>query len=76
MTAPALTDRLIEAWVAWETQPRSNVTTDRKMGLLADIGLPCIETHDLVARQRDAGYDVPSAVQTAVNELTQWKEAS
>lgn len=77
MTTPVpLDDQLIEAWEAWEAQPGSAVATRRRLAAIAALGLHSSRTHDLIGRQRHHGYDVPSAVQTAINEQTELRRAS
>lgn len=74
MTDPV--ERLIAAWLDWEAAPTYRPVVIAKLAALAALGLPSSEAHALIAAARRGGYDVPSAVQRAVLDLTEYREAS
>ncbi len=76
MTDPTPTERLIEAWIAWDATPGDQLTTRRRLAAITAAGLPSIRTHQVIAAARHAGQSVPSAVQTAINELSEIRRAS
>lgn len=62
-------DRLVTAWLRWEQNSSSPHAVDEKEDALTALGLPGCEAHELIAAARRAGFDVPSAVTRAVNDL-------
>lgn len=62
-------ERLIAAWVVWEDHPGHRGACIERHDALHAAGLPSCPAHELIGAARRAGYDVPSAIQTAVNEL-------
>ncbi len=71
-----VTERLIRAWIRWETFPSSRDAVVEKLAAIAAAGLPSSATHRLIGRERRAGRSIPDAVQTAVNELAPSREAA
>lgn len=73
MTTPGhpdpVVDRLINAWVAWEDRPGDRTVCIARLEALRDADLPSDPAHDLIGAARRAGYSIPDAIQTALNEL-------
>lgn len=67
-------ERLIDAWLAWEANPGSRPACVEREAAIAELGLPGNATHERIAAARRAGYDVPSACERTVLDLT--REAS
>lgn len=62
-------ERLIAAWLRWEASPSSHLAVTEKEAALAALGLAGCEAHEYIAAARRAGFDVPSAVTRAINDL-------
>jgi hypothetical protein len=62
------TDALIAAWVRWEENPRSRPVTLDRLAAIAALELDSNRTHDTIGAARRAGYSIPDAVQTAINQ--------
>lgn len=66
MTDP--TERLIAAWMRWESAPSSATATREKFDAIRALGLDPIRTAETVADNRRAGMSVPDAVQAVIND--------
>lgn len=62
-------DALVTAWLRWERNPSSAHAVADKEVALAALGLAGCEAHEYVAAARRAGFDVPSAVARAANDV-------
>lgn len=67
-------ERLIDTWIAWDANSASRAAVAEREAAVKALGLPGCLAHERIAAARAAGYDVGSAVQRIVLDLT--REAS
>lgn len=64
-------ERLVAAWIRWESAPASPAAADRKEDALAALALSGLRVHAAIAAHRRAGCSIPDAVQAALQEVEQ-----
>ncbi len=68
-------EHLIRSWTAWEAAPSAEWTAAAKEDAIHAAGLTGIAAHHYIVACRHAGMSIPSAVQSAVNDLNPSKAA-
>lgn len=69
-------EALIAAWLAWDQAPGAPWTAAGKVDALRAAGLSVTTAHERIAEHRRRGWDVPSAVEATVLDLTHHQEAA
>lgn len=67
---PDPVEQLIAAMLHWNREPSSVTAVAERAAALEALGLPSTETLRAIADARRQGYDIPSAVQRVVLDLT------
>lgn len=61
-------EALIKAWIAWEDAPASHQRAAAKCDALNALGLPANQIHEQIGAWRRAGYSIPDAIQSVINQ--------
>lgn len=63
-----LIEQLTTAWIDWENAPTWRQTVITKEEALKALELNSNQAHNHIAQWRRAGYSIPDAVQSLINE--------